>query len=85
MHILTLLLLGLTVGAGAPFLVPLNLRTRWVVSSLLGGCGALLGALLGQAAGVYREGEPTALVLSALGATALVMLFQASAVLRAAP
>ena len=77
MSIILFLLFGLIVGALARFIVPGRSGSGgWAVSMLLGVAGSLVGALLGRALGIYREGETTGgFFMSLLGAVLLVALY----------
>ena len=77
MHLLLFLLFGLIVGAIARLIVPGREPGGWVVSMLLGVCGAFLGGLLGRAVGLYREGESAGFFMSLLGAVILVAGYHA--------
>jgi uncharacterized membrane protein YeaQ/YmgE (transglycosylase-associated protein family) len=47
-----------------------------VVTILLGIGGALLGGWVGQAMGLYREGEAAGFVMAVLGAIVLLFLYR---------
>ena len=47
-----------------------------VVTILLGIGGALLGGWVGQALGLYREGEPAGFVMAVLGSILLLFLYR---------
>jgi uncharacterized membrane protein YeaQ/YmgE (transglycosylase-associated protein family) len=77
MHVLLFLLFGLIVGALARLIVPGKEPGGWLVSMILGVCGALVGGLLGRAIGLYREGESAGFFMSLLGAIVLVAAYHA--------
>jgi uncharacterized membrane protein YeaQ/YmgE (transglycosylase-associated protein family) len=82
--IILFLLFGLVIGALARFIVPGKEPGGWVVSMLLGVAGSLLGALVGRALGIYRQGEQTGgFFMSLLGAIVLVAIYHAIARRRA--
>ena len=77
MHFLLFLLFGLIVGALARLIVPGKEPGGWLVSMILGVCGAFLGGILGRAIGMYREGETAGFFMSLLGAIILVVGYHA--------
>lgn len=77
MGILGWILFGLIVGAVAKLLMPGRDPGGIIVTMLLGIAGALLGGFLGQALGLYREGEPAGFIMATLGAIVLLALYRA--------
>jgi uncharacterized membrane protein YeaQ/YmgE (transglycosylase-associated protein family) len=77
MHLLLFLLFGLIVGAIARLIVPGREPGGWLVSMILGVCGAFLGGILGRAVGLYREGQSAGFLMSLLGAIVLVVVYHA--------
>lgn len=71
--ILVMIVLGLIIGAVAKLIMPGNDPGGAIVTILLGIAGALVGGFLGQAVGLYQEGQPAGFVMSVIGA--LVLLF----------
>lgn len=87
LHIIGFLVFGLLIGATGRSLVTRatpNGEGGWASSMLWGVCGALLGGFLGDAGGLYRDGDPAAFVLALLGAFALVGGYLGAAALRRA-
>jgi len=76
MSILGWILFGLVVGAVAKLVMPGRDPGGIIVTILLGIAGAVLGGFLGQALGLYREGEAAGFVMSFLGAVALLALYR---------
>jgi len=76
MGILWTLIIGLVVGAIAKFLMPGKDPGGFIVTILLGVAGALLGGFIGQALGLYREGEPAGFLMSVVGAILLLALYR---------
>ena len=85
MAILGWILFGLIVGLVAKLLMPGRDPGGIIVTMLLGVAGALLGGFLGQAMGLYREGEAAGLVMSLVGAVALLVLYRLMVRRRAIP
>ena len=76
---------GLIVGLVAKLLMPGRDPGGIIVTMLLGIAGALLGGFLGQAMGLYREGEAAGFVMSLVGAVALLVLYRLMVRRRAIP
>ena len=74
MDILGWILFGLVVGALAKFVMPGRDPGGIIVTILLGIAGALLGGFVGQALGLYGEGEPAGWIMSLLGAVVLLVV-----------
>ncbi|MBI4266098.1 MAG: GlsB/YeaQ/YmgE family stress response membrane protein [Acidobacteria bacterium] len=76
MTILGWILFGVIVGAVAKPLMPGRDPGGIIVTMLLGIAGALLGGFLGQAMGLYQQGETAGFLMSLLGAVALLALYR---------
>ena len=76
MTVLGWILFGLVVGAVAKLLMPGRDPGGFIVTILLGIAGALLGGFLGRAMGLYGEGDAAGLLMSLLGAVALLLIYR---------
>jgi uncharacterized membrane protein YeaQ/YmgE (transglycosylase-associated protein family) len=76
MAIIGWIIFGLIVGIIGKFLMPGRDPGGIVVTILLGIGGALLGGWIGQAMGLYREGEPAGFVMAVLGSIVLLLLYR---------
>ena len=85
MGILGWILFGLIVGALAKLVMPGRDPGGFIVTILLGIAGALLGGFLGQAMGLYREGEAAGFLMSLAGAVVLLALYRVMVRRRAVP
>jgi uncharacterized membrane protein YeaQ/YmgE (transglycosylase-associated protein family) len=74
--ILGWILFGLVAGIIAKLLMPGRDPGGFIVTILIGIAGAFLGGFLGQAMGLYSEGEPAGLVMSIVGAVVLLALYR---------
>jgi uncharacterized membrane protein YeaQ/YmgE (transglycosylase-associated protein family) len=74
--ILGWILFGLVVGALAKLLMPGKDPGGFVVTTLLGIVGAVVGGFLGRLLGLYREGEPAGFVGALLGAILLLWIYR---------
>lgn len=70
------LLIGLIVGALAKFIMPGKDPGGIIVTILLGIAGAFIARFLGQAMGLYAEGETAGFIASLLGALLLLFLYR---------
>ena len=73
------ILFGLVVGIVAKLLMPGRDPGGFIVTTLLGIVGAVLGGFLGRSLGFYREGEPAGLLMSVVGAIVLLAIYRAVA------
>jgi uncharacterized membrane protein YeaQ/YmgE (transglycosylase-associated protein family) len=73
MGIITTIIIGFVVGLIARALMPGRDALGFIVTTLLGIGGAFLGKFMGQAMGIYQEGDPAGFFMSLLGA--LIILF----------
>jgi uncharacterized membrane protein YeaQ/YmgE (transglycosylase-associated protein family) len=76
MAIIGWIIFGLIVGIIGKFLMPGRDPGGIIVTILLGIGGALLGGWVGQAMGLYREGEPAGFVMAVLGSILLLVLYR---------
>ena len=74
--ILGWILFGLVAGVIAKLLMPGRDPGGFIVTILIGIAGAFLGGFLGQAMGLYSEGEPAGLIMSIVGAVVLLALYR---------
>ena len=70
------LLIGLIVGALAKFIMPGKDPGGIIVTILLGIAGAFIARFLGQAMGLYAEGETAGFIAAVLGALLLLVLYR---------
>ena len=76
MAILGWILFGLIVGALAKLVMPGRDAGGIIVTMLLGIVGAVVAGYIGQAMGLYTEGQPAGFVMSLLGAIALLFVYR---------
>ncbi len=76
MDLLWTLIVGLIVGALAKFLMPGKDPGGIFITIILGIVGAILAKFLGQALGLYAEGEPAGIIGSVVGAILVLMLYR---------
>ena len=77
MAILWTIIIGLIVGALAKFLMPGRDPGGFIVTTLLGIVGALVGSWLGQALGLYTAGQPAGWIMSVVGAILVLVIYRA--------
>ena len=76
MGILTWILFGLVIGVIAKVLMPGRDPGGFIVTILLGIAGALVGGFIGQAMGLYGQGQSAGWLMSILGAIILLALYR---------
>ncbi len=74
MQFLGFVLFGTLIG-GVVRLIVARRAGGWWVSTLGGGCGALLGGILGRRGGLVGDLESAGFVMSVLGAFAVVAVY----------
>lgn len=74
--ILGAILIGLVAGAIAKFLMPGKDPGGIIITILLGIVGAVVATYLGQAVGIYREGQQAGLIGAVLGAMLLLLIYR---------
>lgn len=75
MSIILTIIIGFVVGLIARALMPGNDAAGFILTTLLGIGGALIGKYFGQAVGLYHEGEPAGFFMSLLGAMILLFIY----------
>ena len=76
MDIAWTILIGFCVGLLARAIVPGRDTAGFLVTTILGMSGAILGALIGRLLGVHGYSEPTSIGLSIVGAVILLLLYR---------
>jgi len=76
MHIIWTIVVGFAVGLIARAVLPGrdDLNIAW--TSALGITGALVGAVIGRAFGLYQQNEPAGVLASVLGAVAVLSIYR---------
>ncbi|MEN9845295.1 MAG: hypothetical protein RIS36_442 [Pseudomonadota bacterium] len=73
MTILWTIIIGFVVGVIARALMPGRDPGGFIITTVLGIAGALVGSLVGRVLGFYGEGEPAGLIMSVIGAVLLLV------------
>ncbi len=76
MHLLWTLIVGLVVGAIAKLLMPGKDPGGCIITTLLGIAGAFVGSYLGQALGLYQQGQPAGFFGALIGAMILLLIYR---------
>jgi len=76
MTIVWTIIIGFFVGLIARAIMPGRDTAGFVVTSVLGIAGALIGSLVGRVLGLYGEGEAAGLLMSVIGAVALLAAYR---------
>lgn len=76
MEILSWIVFGLLVGIIAKVLMPGRDPGGFIVTTLLGIAGALVGGFVGRAMGFYGEAQSAGWLMSILGAVILLALYR---------
>lgn len=75
MGIILTIIIGFFVGLFARALVPGKDIRGFIMTTLLGIAGALLGRFLGESFGLYAEGQQAGFFMSLLGAMIILFLY----------
>jgi len=73
------ILFGLVVGIVAKFLMPGRDPGGFIITTVIGIVGALIGGFLGRALGFYGPNQAAGFIMSVLGAIVLLALYRAVA------
>lgn len=76
MHILGVILVGFVIGLIARAVMPGKDPGGFILTTLLGIAGALIGTFLGQGLGLYLPGEPAGFLMSIVGALAVLFIYR---------
>jgi uncharacterized membrane protein YeaQ/YmgE (transglycosylase-associated protein family) len=76
MEILSWIVFGLVIGIIAKVLMPGRDPGGFIVTTLLGIAGAMIGGFVGRAMGFYGEGQSAGWIMSILGAIILLALYR---------
>jgi uncharacterized membrane protein YeaQ/YmgE (transglycosylase-associated protein family) len=74
--ILGWIVFGLIAGVIAKLIMPGKDPGGFIVTILLGIAGAFMGGFLGQALGLYNEGEPAGMLMAIVGAILLLAIYR---------
>ena len=76
MNIIGWIVFGLIVGIIAKFLMPGRDPGGYIITTLLGIAGALVGGFLGGLLGLYGEGDPVGFIMAILGSIVLLLIYR---------
>lgn len=76
MSILGWIFFGLVVGIIGKLLMPGRDPGGFIMTTILGIVGALVGGFLGRVLGLYREGDPVGFVMAIIGSIILLVLYR---------
>lgn len=71
-----MIVIGFLIGLVARFLFPGRDPGGFIITTLLGIAGSMVGSYAGQAMGFYSEGQPAGFVMSVVGAMILLFAFR---------
>lgn len=74
--ILGWIVFGLIVGIVAKFLMPGRDPGGFVITTVLGIAGALIGGFVGRALGLYGPGEPAGFFMAVIGSIILLLIYR---------
>ena len=74
MGIIGTIIIGFLVGLVARFLKPGDDRMGFILTTIVGIVGAVVGAYLGQVLGIYQVGEPAGFIGAVLGAIVVMIV-----------
>ena len=76
MGVIGWILFGLVVGIVAKLLMPGRDPGGFIITTLLGIVGAVIGGFLGRSLGFYGPGEPAGFLMATLGAVVLLFIYR---------
>ncbi len=74
MNFIYSILIGFLIGALARFVKPGDDKMGFLLTTLVGICGAVIASWTGQALNIYQASEPVSLIASVLGSVVLLFL-----------
>ena len=76
MSIIGWIIFGLIVGIIAKFLMPGRDPGGFIITTLLGIVGALVGGYLGRLLNLYGEGDPVGFIMAVVGSIVLLLIYR---------
>jgi len=76
MGIISTIIIGFFVGLFARALVPGKSISGFIMTTLLGVAGALVGKVVGEGLHLYNAGQPVGFFMSLLGAMVILFFYQ---------
>ena len=76
MGVLGWILFGLVVGIVAKLLMPGRDPGGFIITTILGIVGAVIGGFIGRSLGLYGPGEPAGFLMATLGAVVLLFIYR---------
>ena len=76
MSIIGWILIGLVVGIVGKLLMPGRDPGGFILTTLLGITGALVGGFIGRLLGLYGEGEPAGFLMAVVGSVVLLVIYR---------
>jgi uncharacterized membrane protein YeaQ/YmgE (transglycosylase-associated protein family) len=76
MSVIGWIVFGLIVGIIAKFLMPGRDPGGFIITTLLGIAGALVGGFLGGLLGLYGQGDPVGYIMAVLGSIVLLLIYR---------
>lgn len=73
-----MIVIGFLIGLVARVIKPGNDRMGFIMTTIVGIVGALIGGYIGRAMGIYSIGEPAGFIGSVLGAIIILFILQAT-------
>jgi uncharacterized membrane protein YeaQ/YmgE (transglycosylase-associated protein family) len=73
MTIIWTIIIGFVIGLIARALMPGRDPAGFIITTVLGIAGALVGSFIGRVLGLYAQGEPAGLLMALLGAILLLI------------
>ena len=73
MTIIWTIIIGFVVGLIARAVIPGRDPAGFIITTILGIAGALIGSVMGRVLGFYGEGEAAGLIMSVIGAVLLLV------------
>ncbi len=73
MTIIWTIVIGFVIGLLARAVMPGRDPAGFIITTVIGIAGALVGSFIGRALGFYAQGEPAGLIISVLGAILLLV------------
>jgi uncharacterized membrane protein YeaQ/YmgE (transglycosylase-associated protein family) len=76
MSVIGWIIFGLIVGIIAKFLMPGRDPGGFIITTLLGIAGALVGGYLGRLLNLYGEGDPVGFIMAVVGSIVLLLIYR---------